>query len=68
MCGVQSEVYTLNDNDWGLTESPASVGPMCFIKNKISTVINLKNLGSSMAPSADKLYEDADFISSSSRT
>ncbi len=42
--------------------SYAGVGPLCFIKSTVNTVIYQEILEHFMLPSADKLYGDADFI------
>ncbi len=40
----------------------AGVGPLCFLKSTVNTAIYQEILEHFMLPSADKLYEDADFI------
>ncbi|KAI5624640.1 hypothetical protein C0J50_15786, partial [Silurus asotus] len=45
---------------WGVMSS-AGVGPLCFIKSKVSTAIYQEVLERFMLPSADQLYGDADF-------
>ncbi len=42
--------------------SSAGVGPLCFLKSTVNAVIYQDILEHFMLPSADKLYEDADFI------
>ncbi len=42
--------------------SSAGVGPLCFLKSTVNTVIYQEILEHFMLPSADKLYGDADFI------
>ncbi len=44
--------------------SSAGVGPLCFLKSKVNAAIYQDILEHFMLPSADKLYGDADFISS----
>ncbi len=48
---------------WGAMTS-AGVGPLCFIKSKVNAAIYQEILEHFMLPSADKLYGDADFLSS----
>ncbi|KAI5085248.1 hypothetical protein C0J45_22998, partial [Silurus meridionalis] len=43
--------------------SCAAVGPLCFIKSKVSTAVYQEVLEHFMLPSADQLYGDANFIS-----
>ncbi len=45
---------------WGAVTS-AGVGPLCFIKSKVNVAVYHEILEHFMLPSADKLYEDADF-------
>ncbi len=40
----------------------AGVGPLCFIKSKVNSAIYQEILEHFMLTSADKLYEDADFL------
>ncbi len=42
--------------------SSAGVGPLCFLKYTVNAAIYQEILEHFMLPSADKLYEDADFI------
>ncbi len=42
--------------------SSAGVGPLCFLKSAVNADIYQEILEHFMHPSADKLYEDADFI------
>ncbi len=42
--------------------SSAGVGPLCFLKSTVNSAIYQEMLEHFMFPSADKLYEDADFI------
>ncbi len=42
--------------------SSAGVGPLCFLKSTVNAAIYQEILEHFMLPSADKLYEDADFI------
>ncbi len=42
--------------------SSAGVGPLCFLKSTVNAAIYQDILEHFMLPSADKLYEDADFI------
>ncbi len=42
--------------------SSACVGPLCFLKSTVNAAIYQDILEHFMLPSADKLYEDADFI------
>ncbi len=42
--------------------SSAGVGPLCFLKSTVNAAIYQEMLEHFMLPSADKLYEDADFI------
>ncbi len=44
------------------TMSSACVGPLCFLKSTVNAAIYQEILEHFMLPSADKLYEDADFI------
>ncbi|KAI5087039.1 hypothetical protein C0J45_24417, partial [Silurus meridionalis] len=44
------------------SHSSESVGPLCFIKSKVSTDICQEVLEHFILPSADQLYGDADFI------
>ncbi len=44
------------------TMSTAGVVPLCFLKSTVNAVIYQDILEHFMLPSADKLYEDADFI------
>ncbi len=44
--------------------SSAGVGPLCFLKSTVNAAIYQEILEHFMLPSADKLYGDADFISS----
>ena len=46
---------------WGAMSS-AGVVPLCFIKSTVNTAVYQEILEHFMLPSADKLYEDADFI------
>ncbi len=43
-------------------KSSAGVGPLCFLKSTVNAGIYQEILEHFMLPSADKLYEDADFI------
>ncbi len=56
----QCEVSTVSDGLGAM--SSAGVGPLCFLKSTINAVIYQESLEHFMLPSADKLYEDADFI------
>ncbi len=40
----------------------AGVDPLCFIKSKVNAAVYQDILEDFMLPSADKLYEDADFL------
>ncbi len=42
--------------------SSAGVGTLCFIKSKVNAAVYQEILEHFMLPSADKLYEDADFL------
>ncbi len=42
--------------------SSAGVGPLCFLKSTVNATIYQEVLSTSLLPSADKLYGDADFI------
>ena len=42
--------------------SSAGVGPLCFLRSKVSAAIYQEVLEHFMLPSADQLYGDADFI------
>ncbi len=42
--------------------SSAGVGPLCFLKSTVNAAIYQELFEHFMLPSADKLYEDADFI------
>ncbi len=42
--------------------SSAGVGPLCFLKSTVNAAIYQEILEHFMLPSADKLYEDVDFI------
>ncbi len=56
----QCEVSTVSD---GLVAmSSAGVGPLCFLKSTVNASIYQGMLEHFIFPSADKLYEDADFI------
>ena len=46
---------------WGAMSS-AGVGPLCFIKSKVSLALYQEILEHCMLPSADQLYGDSDFI------
>ncbi len=46
---------------WGAVMS-AGVGPLCFIKSKVSAAVYQEILDHFMLPSADKLYGDVDFL------
>ncbi len=48
---------------WGAVTS-AGVGPLCFVKSKVNSAVYQEILEHFMLPSADKLYGDADFLSS----
>ncbi len=48
------------------TMSSAGVGPLCFLKSTVNAAFYQDILEQFMLPSADKLYGDADFISSRS--
>ncbi len=42
--------------------SSAGVGPLCYLKSTVNAAIYQEILEHFMLPSADKLYEDVDFI------
>ncbi len=42
--------------------SSVGVGPLCFLKSTVNTAIYQEILEHFMLPSADKLYEDANFV------
>ncbi len=42
--------------------SSAGVGPLCFLRSKVSTAVYQEVLEHFMLPAADQLYGDADFI------
>ncbi len=42
--------------------SSASVGPLCFLKTKVTAPVYQETLEHFMLPSADQLFKDADFI------
>ncbi len=42
--------------------SSAGVGPLCFLKNKVTAPVYQETLEHFMLPSADQLFKDADFI------
>ena len=44
--------------------SSAGVGPLCFIKSRVNAAVYQEILEHFMLPSANKLYGDADFLSS----
>ncbi|KAK3518427.1 hypothetical protein QTP70_000588 [Hemibagrus guttatus] len=46
---------------WGPMSS-AGVGPLCFLKTKVTAPVYQEILEHFMLPSADQLFEDADFI------
>ncbi|KAK3545540.1 hypothetical protein QTP70_008077 [Hemibagrus guttatus] len=46
---------------WGAMSS-AGVGPLCFLKTKVTAPVYQEILEHFMLPSADQLFEDADFI------
>ncbi len=46
---------------WGAMSS-AGVGPLCFIKSRVSAAVYQDILEHFMLPSIDKLYGDADFL------
>ncbi len=46
---------------WGAMSS-AGVGPLCFLKTKVTTSVYQIILEHFMLPSADQLFKDADFI------
>ncbi|KAL0188681.1 hypothetical protein M9458_015780, partial [Cirrhinus mrigala] len=46
---------------WGAVTS-AGVGPLCFVKSKVSAAVYQDNLEHFIFLSADKLYGDADFL------
>ncbi|KAK3571708.1 hypothetical protein QTP86_016792, partial [Hemibagrus guttatus] len=46
---------------WGAMSS-AGVGPLCFLKTKVTALVYQEILEHFMLPSADQLFEDADFI------
>ncbi len=46
---------------WGAMSS-AGVGPLCFLRSKVSTAVYQEVLEHFMLPAADQLYGDADFI------
>ncbi|KAK3535164.1 hypothetical protein QTP70_004817 [Hemibagrus guttatus] len=46
---------------WGAMSS-AAVGPLCFLKTKVTAPVYQEILENFMLPSADQLFEDADFI------
>ncbi len=42
--------------------SSAGVGPLCFLKTKVTAPVYQEMLENFMLPSADQLFKDADFI------
>ncbi|KAI2647778.1 Transposable element Tc1 transposase [Labeo rohita] len=46
---------------WGAMSS-AGVGPLCFLKTKVTAPVYQEILEHLMLPSADQLFKDADFI------
>ncbi|KAI2660861.1 Transposable element Tc1 transposase [Labeo rohita] len=48
---------------WGAMSS-AGVGPLCFLKTKVTAPVYQEILGHVMLPSADQLFKNADFIKS----
>ncbi len=46
---------------WGAMTS-AGVGPLCFIKSKVTAAVYQEILEHFMLPSSDKIYGDADFL------
>ncbi len=46
---------------WGAMSS-AGVGPLCFLKTKVTAPVYQEILEHFMLPSADQLFKDADFI------
>ena len=46
---------------WGAMSS-AGVGPLCFLRSKVSAAVYQEVLEHFMLPAADQLYRDADFI------
>ncbi len=57
---VQCEVSTVSDN-LGCHVICWCCGPLCFLKSTVNAAIYQEMLEHFMLPSADKLYEDADF-------
>ncbi len=58
---VQCEVSTVSD-DLGCHVICWFWSPLCFLKSTVNAAIYQEILEHFMLPSADKLYEDADFI------
>ncbi len=46
---------------WGVMSS-AGVGPLCFLKTNVTAPVCQDILEHFMLPSADQIFEDADFI------
>ncbi len=61
-CNLKSSVrFSQSVMIWAAMSS-ACVGPLCFLKSTVNAAIYQDILEHFMLPSADKLYEDADFI------
>ncbi|KAI2648037.1 Transposable element Tcb1 transposase [Labeo rohita] len=60
-CLKSSVKYTQSVMVWGAM-SAAGVGPLCFIKGRVSAASYQEILEHFMLPSAEKLYGDEDFI------
>ena len=60
-CLKSSIKYPQSVMVWGAM-SAAGVGPLCFIKGRVNAASYQKILEHFMLPSAEKLYEDEDFI------
>ncbi len=63
-CCLKSSVkFPQSEMIWAAMSS-AGVGPLCFLKYTVNAAIYQEIVEHVMLPSADKLYGDADFISS----
>ncbi|KAK3551046.1 hypothetical protein QTP70_011506 [Hemibagrus guttatus] len=60
-CLMSSVKFPQSVMIWGAMSS-AGVGPLCFLKTKVTAPVYQEILEHFMLPSADQLFEDADFI------
>uniref|UniRef100_A0A9J8BCS9 Tc1-like transposase DDE domain-containing protein n=1 Tax=Cyprinus carpio carpio TaxID=630221 RepID=A0A9J8BCS9_CYPCA len=60
-CSKSSVKFPQSVMIWGAMSS-AGVGPLCFLKTKVTAPVYQEILDHFMLPSSDQLFEDADFI------